>query len=119
MGGRLGIPRAPSDLANRHEGFFGGAGDRSGRCSARNPVFFVRVLEHSFTGKEAAMQILANPDFCPDPVINTPFREVSVTFPASVSSSMKGPCQFLLEENLMKLKRVNMAGLPATLSITE
>ena len=118
VGGRLGIPRASSDLANWHEGFLG-AGHRSGRCCPRNPAFPVRVLVHSFTGKEAAMQILANPDFCPGSVINTPFRQVSATFPASVSSSTKGACQFLLEEKSMKLKDMNISELPATMSLTE
>lgn len=74
-------------------GFFGGGG-QEWEVFPGNPVFPVRVLVHSFTGKEAAMQILANPDFCPGSVINTPFRQVSATFPASVSSSMKGACQF-------------------------
>lgn len=74
---------------------------------------------HSLTGEEVSMQTSANPGLCAGSAINTSFGQVPATFCASVSSSVKGACQSLLEENLMKLKDVNISGLPATLLITE
>lgn len=96
-------------------GFFGGGG-QEWEVFPRNPVFPVRVLVHSFTGKEAAMQILANPDFCPGSVINTPFRQLSLPqFPPL----WREHANFLLEENLMKLKDMNISESPATMSLPE
>lgn len=43
VGERLGIPRAPSDLANRHEGFLGGGG-QEWEVQCKEPSVFRKGL---------------------------------------------------------------------------